>query len=135
MSTQRRKKSSRAGTQQKTKYSYILGNPLQLFDHRTPATQENQTAKIPPAGGRRSTDVHVIGLLDKWEKLSAREQHLTYLVCKRKKNHEIALEMGVTVGTINSYLHHIYNKLNVRGKMDLFDLFYNFDFRNNPPYS
>ncbi len=57
-----------------------------------------------------------------------------YLVCQRMRNDEIAAEMGVTVGTVNSYLNHIYNKLNLRSKMDLFHMFYGFDFRNNPPY-
>lgn len=134
MSTPRKKKPSRKDQQQNTRYFYIFGETLQLAKPETPAAKENDTRNSLPAGGRRSTDFHVIGRLDSWGKLSSREKEVVYHVCQRMKNDEIAVEMGVTVGTINSYLNHIYNKLDLRSKIDLFHMFYNFDFRNNPPY-
>ena len=138
MSTPRKKIPSRKDRQQKTRYLFILGDTLHLKKSDNQAAQEHDTSDIEnkkfPASGRRSTDIHVIGLLDSWEKLSSREKEVVFLVCKRMRNNEIAAEMGVTVGTINSYLNHIYNKLDLRSKMDLFHMFYNFDFRNNPPY-
>lgn len=138
MSTPRKRRSSRTDPRQKTEYSFILGDTLHLVDLKDTNTQEKRSSNDPDkdflAGGRRSTDVHLLGQRERWEKLSAREKHVTYLVCKRQRNDEIAAEMGVAVGTVNSYLNHIYNKLDIRGKMDLFHLFHNFDFRNNPPY-
>lgn len=138
MSEPRKKKPSPEDQEQKIQYQSILSVPLRLADHKNLNTQEKRSSNNQDgsflSSGRRSTDIHIIGLLDRWEKLSAREKHVTYLVCKRKRNEEIAAEMGVTVGTINSYLNHIYNKLDIRGKMDLFHMFYNFDFRNHPPY-
>lgn len=134
MSTPRKKNSSRKDQKQNNLYSYVLGENLRLTRPENTAAQENDlSSNNIPAGGRRSTDIHVIGRLDNWEKLSSREKEVTYLVCQRKRNNEIAAEMGVTVGTVNSYLNHIYNKLDLRSKMDLFHMFYNFDFRNNPP--
>ena len=138
MSTPRKSKSSRKDQAQKIKYPSILSVPLRLVDQKDFHAQEKRLSTDSDAnflaGGRRSTDVHLLGQRERWEKLSAREKHVTYLVCKRKRNNEIAAEMGVTAGTVNSYLNHIYNKLDIRGKMDLFHLFHNFDFRNNPPY-
>jgi len=137
MSTPRKKK-SRADQEQKIRYNSILSVPLHLLDNKDLNAQEKHSSNNQDGNflsdGRRSTDFHVIGQLDQWEKLSSREKEVTYLVCKRKRNEEIAAEMGVTVGTVNSYLNHIYNKLNLRGKMDLFHLFYNFDFRSHPPH-
>lgn len=133
MSTPRKKKSSRKDQQQNTRYFYIFGETPQLAKPETPAAKENASRNSLAARGRRATDVHIIGLSDHWQKLSSREKEVTYLVCQRKRNNEIAAEMGVTVGTVNSYLNHIYNKLDLRSKMDLFHTFYNFDFRNNPP--
>ena len=134
MSTPRKKNSSRIDRQQTTQYSYVLGDTLRLTRHENPAAQENDLPENTPAGGRRSTDAYIIGRLENWGKLSSREKEVVYLVCQRMRNDEIAAEMGVTVGTVNSYLNHIYNKLNLRSKMDLFHMFYGFDFRNNPPY-
>jgi len=138
MSTPRKNKFSRKDQAQKTQYNFDLSAPLRLVNLNNLDAQENHSSNSQEnsflAGGRRSTDIHVIGLLDHWEKLSSREKEVTYLVCKRKRNDEIAVEMGVTTGTVNSYLNHIYNKLNLRGKIDLFHMFYNFDFRNHPPY-
>lgn len=129
-----RKKPSRKDQQQNNQYSYILSDNLSLTRSKNIAAQENDLPHSLPARGRRSNDFYIIGQRDNWEKLSSREKEVTYLVCQRKKNSEIATEMGITVGTVNSYLNHIYNKLDIRGKMDLFHMFYNFDFRNNPPY-
>ena len=134
MSTPRKKKSSRKDQQQNTRYFYIFGETLQLAKPETPAAKENDLLVITfAARGRRATDFYIIGQRDNWEKLSSCEKEVTYLVCQRKRNNEIAAEMGVTVGTVNSYLNHIYNKLDLRSKIDLFHMFYNFDFRNNPP--
>ena len=133
MSTPRKKKSSRKDQQQNTRYFYIFGETLQLAKPETPAAKENDSLNSLAARGRRATDFYIIGQRDNWEKLSSREKEVTYLVCQRKRNNEIAAEMGVTVGTVNSYFNHIYNKLDLRSKIDLFHMFYNFDFRNNPP--
>ena len=138
MSAPRKNKFSRKDQQPKFQYHSILSVPLRLVNRTDQNAQEKRSSNDQNndflAGGRRSPDIHMIGLLDSWDKLSAREKEVTYLVCMRRRNDEIASEMGVTAGTVNSYLNHIYNKLNIRGKMDLFHMFYNFDFRKYPPY-
>jgi len=93
MSAPRKKNSSRKDRQQKTQYFFVLGDTLHLTRSDNQAAQENDTSdtenKNFPASGRRSTDIHVIGLLDSWEKLSSREKEVVFLVCKRMRNNEI----------------------------------------------
>jgi len=60
MSTPRKKKPSRIGPQQTTKYSLTLDNSLHLITRTDAAAQENRFSKTRPgnalSGGRRSTD-------------------------------------------------------------------------------
>jgi hypothetical protein len=51
------------------------------------------------------------------------------------KNEQIAFQMGVSVGTVKSYLQHVFLKIGVQSKTELRLKFYNFDFERNPPYS
>jgi DNA-binding NarL/FixJ family response regulator len=103
-----------------------------------PAVQENPTSTAQPgnalAGGRRSTDKDVFELYDRWLSLSSRERQVTYFTCLGYKNEKIAFQMGVSVGTVKSYLQHVFFKVGVRSKTDLRLKFYNFDFKRNPPY-
>ena len=133
MSTPRRKKPSRIGPQQTNRYFHVLATPLRLVNRTDPANQENRTHSL--TGGRRSTDRDLLDLYDRWLALSPRERQVTYLTCQGYKNQQIAFEMGISAGTVKSYLEHVYNKMDVRSKTELRLKFVDFDFQRNPPYS
>ena len=137
MPTPRKKKSSRNGPQQTNRYFHILASPLRLINRKNPATQENQPSKTRPgnalAGGRRSTDRDSFDLYDRWLFLSPREKEVTYLTCLGYKNDQIAFQMGVSTGTVKSYLQHVFFKLDVRSKTELRLKFHGFDFERNSP--
>ena len=138
MSTPRKKKASRIGSQQTNKYFHVLDNPLRLVKRIDPATQENRPSNDGQThaltGGRRSTDSELLDLYDRWLSLSPRERHITYLTCMGYKNDQIAFQMGVTVGTVKSYLRHVFYKIGVRSKTELRLKFVNFDFKRYHPY-
>jgi DNA-binding NarL/FixJ family response regulator len=138
MSGPRKKKSSRIGSQQTNKYFHVLDTPLRLVKRTKPAAQENRSSDNQHAGtlsgGRRSTDKDVFELYDRWLELSPRERQVTYLTCLGYKNNQIAFQMGVSARTVQSYLEHVYLKMNVRSKTELRLKFYNFDFEKNDPY-
>jgi DNA-binding CsgD family transcriptional regulator len=131
MSPPRKKKPSRIGPQQTNRYFHVLTTPLHLVTRKEPATRESRTN--PLTGGRRSTDRDTLDLYDLWLSLSPRERQITYLTCQGYKNQQIAFQMGITVGTVKSYLEHVYNKIDVRSKADLRLKFFDFDFTSNPP--
>ena len=135
MATPRKKKSSRTGPQQTNRYFHILVSPLRLVNRRNPATQENHSSKARPglADGRRSTDRDSFELYDRWLALSPRERQVTYFTCEGYKNVQIAFQMGVSVGTVKSYLQHVFLKIGVPNKTELRLKFHGFDFKRNPP--
>ena len=133
MSTPRKNKPSRIGSQQTNRYFHVLATPLHLVNRKDPANQENRPDPLP--GGRRTTDRDAFDLYDRWLSLSPREQQVTYLTCQGCKNEQIAFQMGITVGTVKSYLEHVYNKVDVRSKTELRLKFYSFDFERYAPYS
>lgn len=133
MSTPRKKKPSRIGSQQTNRYFHVLVSPLRLVNRKDPAAQENHSSGNALTGGRRSTDKDLLDLHDRWLHLSPRERHVTYLTCMGYKNEQIAFQMGVSVGTVKSYLRHVFYKMDVRSKTELRLKFANFDFERNPP--
>jgi len=104
-------------------------------NRRNPAAQEDHTSKTRSgnASGRRSTDKDSFELYDRWLALSPRERQVTYFTCMGYKNEQIAFQMGVSVGTVKSYLQHVFLKIGVQSKTELRLKFYNFDFERNPP--
>jgi DNA-binding NarL/FixJ family response regulator len=138
MADPRKKKSSRKGPQQTNRYFHVLVSPLHLVNRKDPAAQENQPPKPSPgnalSGGRRSTDKDAFELYDRWLALSSRERQVTYFTCQGYKNEQIAFHMGVSTGTVKSYLQHVFFKIGVRSKTELRLKFYSFDFERNPPY-
>lgn len=136
MAAPRKKKPSRTGPQQTNRYFHVLVSPLRLVNRKDPAAQEDYSSRTRPgyAGGRRSTDKEIFELYDRWLSLSPRERQITYLTCMGYKNEQIAFQMGVSVGTVKSYLQHVFFKIGVRSKTELRLKFYNFDFERNPPY-
>jgi RNA polymerase sigma factor (sigma-70 family) len=51
--------------------------------------------------------------------LSPRETDVVRMVAKGLRNKEIAKELKITEGTVKSYLHSIYEKLEVKGRVEL----------------
>jgi DNA-binding CsgD family transcriptional regulator len=129
MSTPRKNKPSRIGSQQTNRYFHVLATPLHLVNRKDPADQENPTL----TGGRRSSDKDLLDLYDRWLCLSPRERQVTYLTCQGYKNQQIAFKMGISAGTVKSYLGHVYYKVDVRSKEELRLKFVDFDFTSNPP--
>jgi DNA-binding NarL/FixJ family response regulator len=139
MSTPRKKRSSRIGSQQTNKYFHVLDNPLRLVKRTHPAAQENRSSDNRSAsaltGGRRSTDRISFDLYNRWLSLSPREQDVTVLVCKGLTNEQIALWLKLSVSTVKSYLQNVFFKIGVRNKTELRLEFVNFDFkRDTPPH-
>lgn len=135
MADPRKKKSSRNGSQQTNRYFHVLVSPLRLVNRTDPAAQEKHTSNNRPgnAGGRRSTDRDSFELYDKWLALSPRERQITYLTCLGYKNEQIAFQMGVSAGTVKSYLKHVFLKMDVPSKTELRLKFHGFDFERNAP--
>jgi len=50
--------------------------------------------------------------------LSAREEEVLRLLAKGRRSKEIADELGVGVGTVNTHVRHIYEKLHVRSRAE-----------------
>lgn len=51
--------------------------------------------------------------------LSEREQQVLNLILKGKKNSEICAETGLAMGTVKTHLNNLYNKFNVRSRLEL----------------
>jgi DNA-binding CsgD family transcriptional regulator len=64
-----------------------------------------------------------------WENLTPREQEVTAYVCLGYSNREIARRMMVAHSTVKSHLHHVLQKFNARGRVELESLLedWNFD--------
>ena len=139
MSTPRKKKPSRIGSQQTNKYSLTLDSSLHLINRTDAAAQETRSSKTQPgnalSGGRRSTDKVSFDLYHRWLSLSPREQDVTILVCRGLTNEQIALWLKLSVSTVKSYLQNVFFKIGVRNKTELRLEFVNFDFkRDTPPH-
>lgn len=50
--------------------------------------------------------------------LSAREEEVLRLLAKGRRSKEIADELNVTIGTVNTHVRHIYEKLHVRSRAE-----------------
>jgi DNA-binding NarL/FixJ family response regulator len=51
--------------------------------------------------------------------LTAREREVVSLVCDGLSNKMIARKLGITEGTVKVHLHAVYDKLNVRSRIEL----------------
>ena len=59
-------------------------------------------------------------VLDVWSKvLTPREREVTLLVARGLKNKEVALELGVSNGTVKIHLLNIFRKLGAKSRYDL----------------
>jgi two-component system nitrate/nitrite response regulator NarP len=76
---------------------------------------------IQPDLLQRALDLSIDGggANDALSGLSTRERALARLVAQGLKNRAIAVELGVTEGTVKAYLHNIYQKLGVENRTEL----------------
>lgn len=64
-----------------------------------------------------------------WHTLTNREQQVVALVCQGYANWEVGERLSITVGTVQSHLKNVYEKLEgVRTKYELRALFMDWDF-------
>src|SRR5262245_14389396 len=108
MATPRKKKTSRVGTQQTNKYSFILGDRLRLVSKSNSNTKETRSNNgYILTGGRRSSDKNTSEILSMWKSLSAREKDVTVLVCEGFTNEQIAYNLGISVASVKTYLRFV----------------------------
>ena len=54
--------------------------------------------------------------------LTDRETEVLYLVVKGKTNNQIARDMFISIGTVKAHLYHIYQKLGIHTRKEMFAL-------------
>ena len=62
---------------------------------------------------------HEAGYRDAAVLLSPRELEVVRMVASGRSNKEIAAKLSVCAGTIKVHLHHVYQKLGVKGRLEL----------------
>jgi len=81
-------------------------------------------ALLAPTVTRRLLDWFARALPDEkpppsLEALTTRELEILRLVAARLDNQEIAARLSISVGTVKIHLHHVFDKLQLRGRHDL----------------
>jgi DNA-binding NarL/FixJ family response regulator len=56
------------------------------------------------------------------DQLTPRELEILRLVALKLDNQEIAVRLAITVGTVKIHLHHVFDKLHVKGRHELLQL-------------
>jgi len=130
MSDPQKKKHGRAGSQRTNKYSYTLGNSLHLI--RRPADSANQENRLPEDDPNLPVslpyDKNTDELYQRWLSLSPREQDVVALTCLGYTNRQMAFRLGLSIGTIKSYLQNVLYKLDLHSKTEIRLAFVYWDF-------
>ena len=123
-------KQLRTGSQQKKKYSYILGELLHLEpdDSATQETLKREKQISDSLAVSPPYDPSYNDLYQRWLSLTPREQDVIALTCLGYTNRQIAFRLGISPGTVISYIQNVQNKLGTRSKIDLRLTFYGWDF-------
>jgi len=133
MSTPRKKKPSRIGAQQTTKYSSVLGDHLRLVN-QTNSDAKEKRSKYILAGGRRSSDRERAEISYRWDNLSPREQDVTVLVCRGYTNQQIARALNITVSSVKTYLRFVFSSMDVSDRVELRLKLKDYDFKDKNTY-
>jgi DNA-binding NarL/FixJ family response regulator len=93
-------------------------SPREILDaisevHRGGAPMSSHVARRVVTAFRQSAPSGAADLL-----LSPRETEVLRLLAKGHRSKEIAEELGLGIGTINTYVRHIYEKLHVRSRAE-----------------
>ena len=115
------------GSEQKTKYSYTLGE-LPKLRSTDSATRENEKRLFDSLAFGPPPDFTSNNLYQLWINLSPREQDVTALTCLKYTNPQIAARLGVSKETVRTYLEKALIRLNARTKADLRVIFADWDF-------
>lgn len=115
------------GSEQKTKYSYTLGEIPKLRSTDS-AARENEERLFDSLAFGPPPDITSNKLYQLWISLSPREQDVTALSCLKFTNKQIAARLGLSKETVRTYLEKAMIRLNVQSKADLRVLFANWDF-------
>jgi len=67
-------------------------------------------------------------VLERWYRLTPREQEVAALICLGCTTQQIADRLTVSHGTIKSYAHHILEKFDVHSRVELRELLAHWDF-------
>jgi DNA-binding CsgD family transcriptional regulator len=122
------------------KYSSTFGEFLQL---QSPVEDASQRRRIEKKRASHSQPASLFrdsrdDRYQLWLQLSPREQEVTALACLRYTNPQIAARLGLSPGTVRTYLQHALSKLGLQNKMDLLLFFADWDFsefeRRDDPY-
>jgi len=106
----------RTGSQRKNKYSYILGDPLHLEpdDSATQETLKREKQISDSLAVSPPYDPSYNDLYQRWLSLTPREQDVIALTCLGYTNRQIAFRLGISPGTVKSYIQNVQNKLGMR---------------------
>lgn len=66
--------------------------------------------------------------LERWSRLSLREQEVTALVCLKLSNQEIAERLVVSVETVRTHMRSVLQKLDLHSKAELRLMYVDWDF-------
>jgi DNA-binding CsgD family transcriptional regulator len=116
------------GLQQKKKkkrYSSILSD---LFHRELTQAKTSEKRSHKKRIESLSDNANSDELYQGWIKLSPREQDVTALTCLKYTNPQIAARLGLSRGTVRSYLEKVLNKLGLQNKADLRVYFAVWDF-------
>lgn len=88
---------------------YLLSNVYQRLKHPS-----------------KSRPVHIINrtpvtdeIQRRWNTLTIREIEIAHLVAQGQHNYNIAMELSISIHTVETHLKHIYFKLNVHSRVEL----------------
>jgi DNA-binding NarL/FixJ family response regulator len=58
-------------------------------------------------------------ITDYWQTLTPREQQVAVYLIEGLTNHDIALRLGISAGTVHTYLTHLFQKVDVHSRKEI----------------
>lgn len=105
--------------------SLTLMSEKSLFSFWGAKAQSETEGGSDEAGGDSPSDSSLeirLNTLSASHALTDRETEVLYLVVKGKTNNQIARDMFISIGTVKAHLYHIYQKLGIHTRKELFAL-------------
>jgi len=93
---------------------------LRLNELQNKEDQRRESDRFP--SGKPSID-YVIAKLAKEHKLTPRQLEILELILKGHSNKEIAQKLFISNNTVKTHIHHLYEKLNVKNRMEIIQRF------------
>jgi DNA-binding CsgD family transcriptional regulator len=103
-----------------------IGRSLQLLAEREQRPVEEVAEDL--LAGAVAQREHAETVLARWHELSPREQQVTALICLNLTNSQIAERLIVAPETVKSHVRNVFNKLNLRRKTEVRQMFSDWDF-------